>query len=163
MLIAHLPAGYLVTKAVIKRLRFDSIIEAKYLWMLGVLFSIVPDLDLFYFYLFDSSVHHHKLFPHLPIFWLGAFMLFFALAFSIKSRALYYAGLVCGINVLVHLLLDTFVGFVWWLYPAIDKPYYLVLIPNNYGHWIINFILHWSFVFELIIVGSAIYSVRKKA
>ena len=58
MLIAHIPAGYLITRAVIKKLPLDVGIELKYLWVLGG--AIVPDLDLLYFYLFDSSGHHHK-------------------------------------------------------------------------------------------------------
>ena len=76
MLIAHLPAGYLVTKALIRVLPSDNSIDTKHLLVFGLAFSVIPDLDLFYFYFVDSSAHHHKLFPHLPIFWLCVFFLF---------------------------------------------------------------------------------------
>jgi len=87
----------------------------------------------------------------------------FAIAATRKNKTLHYIGLVGAANILLHLLLDTFVGFVWWLYPFIDKPYYLFLVPNNYSHWIINFVLHWSFLAELLIVSAAIYMYTKKA
>ncbi len=162
MFIAHLAAGYLLTKAVVHKIPKDQSNHVKYFWMLGLLFSVVPDFDLFYFYLVDSRVHHHKLFPHLPIFWLPVFILVFTLAWALKHRAMYYAGIVCAANIFMHLLLDTFVGFVWWLYPVIDEPYYWILVPNQYRHWVMNFVFHWTFLVEILIVVSAFWMMRKK-
>jgi len=76
MLIAHLPAGYLLTKALIAKLPSHAALNKRYLLFLGLFFSIVPDLDLFYFYFVDSTEHHHKLFPHVPVFWLGVFIIY---------------------------------------------------------------------------------------
>ncbi len=162
MLIAHLPAGFLVTKALIKILPSDNPVDTKHLLVFGLVFSVIPDIDLLYFFFVDSSAHHHKLFPHLPIFWLGVFLTVFAAALITKSKVIYYVVLICSINILTHLILDTFVGFVWWLYPLIDNPYYLVLVPNHFSHWIINFVLHWSFLVELLIVLTAVYVYAKR-
>lgn len=159
MLIAHLPAGIITSHVLTKRVSHKfTRPQIKKLWIIGILFSIIPDFDLIYFYGVSSAVHHHKFFPHLPIFWLGFFALAFALLKLVeylKSTRLHFyrAGLfIASCNILIHLLLDTFVGYIWWLYPAIDQPYFLVDIPANYSHWIISFVLHWSFIAEIIIV-----------
>ena len=124
MLISHLPAGYLATKIFINKVAMSKPIDIKTIWIFGLLFSIAPDFDLFYFYFVDSSLHHHKLFPHIPLFWVVVFIPVFILSRYLDNVRLFYIALVSSINVFLHLILDTFVGFVWWLYPIIDHPYY---------------------------------------
>ena len=161
MFIAHLPAGYITTSIFIDKFVPREKVNLKLVWFFGLFASITPDLDLVYFYLFDSSVHHHKLFPHIPAFWLVFFVCFFLLARLRRSTTLYCIGLVSSINLLVHLILDTFVGYVWWLYPLVDKPFYLVEVPAVQSHWILNFLFHWTITLEIVILFIAGYLFRK--
>jgi hypothetical protein len=57
MLIAHLPAGYLLAKASRGRMA---------LCLAG---SLLPDLDMLRFWWKGGPVHHHACFTHLPAFW----------------------------------------------------------------------------------------------
>ena len=69
MLIAHMPTGYIVSKALKKQPENSLILSS-------LLFSIWPDLDLIYFYFFDSTkTFHHRYFPHLPIVMIVVFII----------------------------------------------------------------------------------------
>lgn len=157
MLIAHAPAGYITLK-LFNKLKGEEIPYIKY----GLIFSLWPDLDLLYFYLIDKkSTLHHFYFPHIPAFLLLACCLIPVLkAFKISSNRLniYYLFL---INWFVHLILDTVSGGINWLYPFSDKLWVLINIPANYSHWIISFVLHWSFLIEISIVALSGYLVYK--
>ncbi len=149
MLIAHLPMGYIIYK------KFSP--ESNYFFLaIALFFSALPDIDLIYFYLFDRSEHHHKLFPHIPLFWICSFSIFFLLRNKF-SKEFTLVFKIAVISVFIHLLLDTLVGYIWWLYPIVDKSFFLIEIPNKYNHWIINFIFHWTFIIELLIVTYAIF------
>ena len=106
MLIAHLPAGYISTKYLLKKYADQIQGREKELLTLGMIFSILPDLDLFYFYFVDSSVHHHKCFPHLPSFWLVLCGLLFLLSTVLKTRSLFLITVLLSTNIVIHLSLD---------------------------------------------------------
>lgn len=55
----------------------------------------------------------------------------------------------------LHLLLDTFVGDIWWGAPFYDQPLALFSVPARFSPWWLNFVLHWSFAVELAICGWA--------
>ena len=61
-------------------------------------------------------------------------------------------GLVFSAGGLLHLLLDSIVGDIWWLAPIEDQPYALFTAPAVYESWWLNFILHWSFALEVLVV-----------
>lgn len=150
MLIAHLPAGYCLARLGQKHI---------YTWPIlpTVMGSIVPDLDMLWFYLVDSSIHHHKLPPHLPIYWFVG-LAFVALVLWLtqhKSGLLYLAGFTAGL--FLHLILDSLFAPIWWLYPLIDQPLELFQIPATQNHWILSFVLHRSFLLELAIVITALW------
>ncbi|MBO9453361.1 hypothetical protein J7426_24085 [Tropicibacter sp. R16_0] len=63
--------------------------------------------------------------------------------------------------ILLHLCLDTISGGILWAAPFNDHLYSLVTVPPTQSHWIASFILHWTFVLELMIWGMAIYLWRK--
>ncbi len=50
-----------------------------------------------------------------------------------------------GINIWVHLLLDTIVGKIKWLYPVSNEDIVCFHVPANYGWWVLNFVLHCNF------------------
>lgn len=183
MFIAHLPAGYLVTRVLWPRLApitVPSSGERKRALAVGLAASLAPDLDLFWFYFVDGGrTHHHHFFPHLPAVWLLGGALAFGLttlwgavrrptpsrflsaqatgANDEKDRSWLAPRLVllataCG---LVHLLLDTVVGHIKWGWPVTERMVAAFDVPARGGHWIMNFVLHWSFALELVIVAVA--------
>jgi membrane-bound metal-dependent hydrolase YbcI (DUF457 family) len=153
MLIAHLPASYLLSRELQRRLGTE-----RHLW-LGLLAGLLPDLDLLYFYLFDGRQHlHHSYWTHLPACW----MLVAALAFTVQlwSAASRSATVLVFANVLLHLLLDTVVGGICWLYPLSAKSLQLFEVPARTvgGHaYLLSFVLHWTFLLELAVVIGAVW------
>lgn len=164
MFIAHLPSGYILAKLLLKKFKQTKITNKAFftLIMLGAVF---PDIDLFYFYLFDHrSVHHHKYFLHWFSFWIPIFLI--ALIYFIHSKYTAKPALMISFfsgAALLHIGLDTFVGDVWLFAPFIDQPYVFFEVSSRYQPWWLNFILHWSFFVELLICLIAlILLVRKK-
>jgi inner membrane protein len=71
--IGHLPAGHLITNALLRGRRVPEAARRRLL-AAGLLASVAPDLDLLYFYrLSDRQRVHHEYLPHLPLAWLPAF------------------------------------------------------------------------------------------
>ncbi len=159
MFIAHLPLGYITAKFVISHFKMQQNLQKKLLFI-ALLASVLPDFDLFYFYLIDSSKHHHLYFPHIPIFWLVSFVIIALWLYIRKSTYMIFLT-IFAINISLHLILDSLVGDIWWLYPWIDKPYALFTISAIYQPWWLNFILHWTFAVELLILAIAVFIFRK--
>jgi hypothetical protein len=71
MIIAHLPAGYVVSKLMSPYFEGCGA-DPKVLLRAGVLGSFAPDFDMAYFYLVDHRQHHHHSYlTHFPIIWFG--------------------------------------------------------------------------------------------
>ncbi|KAF0812098.1 hypothetical protein IGB42_03375 [Andreprevotia sp. IGB-42] len=163
MIIGHLPAGYVLAKLSYRK--FSGQI-GHYRWYMfwGLFGAVAPDLDMFYFHLIDHrSTHHHRYFSHFPIFWLGLLsgaLLLYANTRT-RSRLGIYAVLFT-VSGFIHLLLDSIVGDIWWLAPFIDRPFALATVPALYHPWWLNFLLHWSFGLELLLVAWAGYLWFKK-
>ncbi len=126
--------------------------------------SIFPDFDMIFFYFVDDrQYHHHRYWTHLPVYWFAisaALLLGFSRLRSCVSHVELAAVFIA--NVFLHLVLDTIVGDIWWLYPFVDRPYRLAIVPALYHPWWLNFILHWSFAIETIIIGAALGTYCKK-
>ena len=148
MLIAHIPSGYIIAK-IFKQ-------EKKSVVVSSLIFSVWPDLGLIYFYLFDSSVSHRHFFPHLPIVMVSAFFITLPLYRTkvFEKIRIYYV--LFFVNWLVHLILDTFTERIFWLYPLSNHGFQLIEVPAVFSHWIISFVLHWSFAVELAIAAFAL-------
>lgn len=156
MFIGHLPAGYIVTR---QALRGRSLTDrtARRLLALGLVAAVLPDADLVYFYLIDNrQTMHHLYWTHLPAFWATVAVPSLALAALLRRPAALLAWLVFHANVFLHLALDTVVGHVLWLYPFSADSVVLFEVPARYGWWVWNFVLHWTFLFELLVCGCAL-------
>ncbi|MNE81945.1 hypothetical protein D3C80_1786290 [compost metagenome] len=99
---------------------------------------------------------------HWPILWFGL-----ALACTIWQRLAPTsrrapAALVFSLGGILHLLLDSFVGDIWWLAPFVDQPFALFSVPAVFKPWWLNFILHWSFAVELAIWLWALLIFRRR-
>jgi inner membrane protein len=62
---------------------------------------------------------------------------------------------------LLHMVLDSVVGDIWWFAPFIDRPFALFTVPALYTPWWLNFLLHWSFALELAICVGAVITFRR--
>jgi inner membrane protein len=160
MFIAHLPAGYIVTKKLQHKTKFY-----KYLWV-GLLASILPDLDLFWFYFVDHrQTEHHEYFTHSPIFWLIILLCSLIILFIFRklNKATVAIILFFFVNLYLHFILDSIVGGINWGYPFFDGHVLLYEIAPRYDWWVFNFILHPTFLLEIaIVIYGFLYYFRKK-
>ena len=151
MFIAHLPAGYLVSRALAGRCPQRAGLIAT-----GLLASVVPDLDLLWFYLVDNrQTPHHSYIFHWPLFWIGL-----ACAGLIVTRALRWrrgepfilTALCC---LLLHMVLDSVAAEIAWFAPFSSWELHLFEVPARHDWWVWNFVLHWTFALEIAIVVAA--------
>lgn len=68
-----------------------------------------------------------------------------------------FVVLVFGAAGMVHMLLDSIVGDIWWFAPWVDASYSLFTVPARFDYWWLNFIFHWSFILEITICVCAYY------
>ncbi|MDP2028344.1 MAG: peptidoglycan DD-metalloendopeptidase family protein [Thiobacillus sp.] len=153
MFFAHLPAGYLVSRALLHRC---PVVNPKWVLAAGMIGGAWPDIDLLYLYLLDATPqHHHTYWTHLPIAWLGI-SLWAWIASRERSPAFRLPLAAFLLGWASHLLLDSVTGDIWWLYPLVDQPYSLAHVEAIYQPWWINFLLHWSMAIELAIIAVAL-------
>ena len=143
MIIAHAPSGYILATLLIRRMA-QVPVTARALIVAGVAGAFAPDLDMAYFHLIDNrQTHHHKYISHWPILWLSLTVLAaFWFGYVRQSRAAALALVFCLGGVL-HVILDSFVGDIWWFAPFVDQPYAMFTVPARFSPWWLNFILHW--------------------
>lgn len=160
MIIGHLPAGYVFSKLLAAKLA--SGINPRHVIVVGMLGAIAPDFDMLYFHLVDNRQHHHHSYwSHYPVVWLALLALasvWHRLAAKKDKTMLAVVFAAAGI---MHLLLDSIVGDIWWFAPFIDEPYALFTVPALYKPWWLSFVLHWSFALELLLWVWAIMLWRR--
>ncbi len=148
MFIAHLPAGYLLSRPFARR----SPSQARAILGTGLVCSVLPDFDLAYFYLIDQRrAPHHDYWVHTPAFWLvlaAAIALLLIATGRRNQLVLVGVGL---ISVLLHLVLDSIAADIRWFFPFVDLRVNLVHVQAVYRPWYLNFLLHWTFALELLI------------
>lgn len=155
MILGHLPFSYVLSRLAGKHL--GGRINSNLFVSAGVLGGIFPDFDMLYFHLVDQRQHHHHTYwTHLPIFWVGLILCCAIWYWLSASKIKASLGLMFAFGGFVHLLLDSIVGDIWWLYPFLDEPFALFTVPAIYQPWWLNFILHWSFALELAVIAWAI-------
>lgn len=125
--------------------------------MIAALFgSVAPDLDMLYFHLIDGrQTHHHDYFTHWPLFWLAAGAALASLVYFL-TRPFLPAVLTFTAAALLHMVLDTVATPLLWLMPFSDRAFELVTVPAAFSHWIISFMLHWTFALEITICLAAL-------
>lgn len=158
MFIAHLPAGYLLSRCLQRSLK-----TSKYL-AVGLVASVLPDVDMLYFYLVDNrQTLHHEYWTHLPIFWLSVWIVLSIIAVLAKRREWLIVSTIFFANIFLHLILDTFVGGIAWLYPWSHESFELVTVPATHRFWVWSFVFHWSFVAELLLLTVAVLMMWRDA
>ena len=156
MFLAHMPAGYVVSKFLLTQFRLSNS-KTKILMFLGILGSIFPDFDMFYFYLIDNKQHgHHSYWTHIPFYWILLLGIGYAFAFINRSRTFVAATTVFIGCALLHLFLDTFAGGgIKWFYPFSNEYLHIFHIPPRYNYWVWNYIFHWTAFAELLLISLA--------
>lgn len=121
MIFAHGPAGFL-SAWLLKRFWLQ---QKKRSWLYFVAFfgGIFPDLDLFYYYLFDASSSHREIFTHSLFFYLLIFIAVYSFARIKKHDLLKKINLVFFIGVLSHLFFDALGAGIALLYPFSSELY----------------------------------------
>ncbi|HLE41058.1 MAG TPA: metal-dependent hydrolase [Nitrospirota bacterium] len=159
MFIAHLPAGYLWTRYLLRR-RFATDVRSllyRKLMALGLAGSLLPDVDMLYFYFIDNRQHlHHGYWTHIPLYWLALFGMSLLAGRLLDKPSLRPAAAVLFSNVFIHLGLDTVVGKVRWFAPFSGRDFVLFEVPAQHGWWVWNFMFHWTILLELAIVIAAV-------
>ncbi|MBW3573125.1 MAG: metal-dependent hydrolase [Gemmatimonadetes bacterium] len=163
MFIAHLPAGYLATRLILERHPAPEPLRRRML-VLGMAASVLPDLDLLWFYFVDHRRQvHHAYLPHLPLAWIA---LFAAVALVLwmgrARRTAWLAMLVFSANILLHQVLDTVARGIRWLWPFSRAEFALSHVEARYEPWYLNFVLHWTFALEVAILAAAWYAWRRR-
>ncbi len=152
MLIGHLPAGYLIGRALVKAPSRESAAPLAAI-MAG---SVFPDVDLVYFHLLDHQrTPHHLYWTHVPAFWLAA-CAGVLLAWTARREphppvALWFFLL----GVLSHLLLDSIIGDIYWLIPFSYQPFSMFNLHARYSPRFLNLVMHRLFGVELLLVACA--------
>jgi inner membrane protein len=144
MLIAHLPAGYLTARA--------GGAKAGLLLWAALTGSVFPDFDMIWFLFVDQgTIHHHRYWVHAPGFWL----ILAALILPFLPKSARNAGLMFLAAALIHIVLDTHAGGIMWLWPLSDHLYTFVTVPATQANWVLSFIFHWTFLLELTVIAVA--------
>jgi inner membrane protein len=158
MLTAHLPAGYIGGCMISDRCRESTPLRVRqWLFASFVAGNLFPDVDMLYFYTIDHHRHHHHYFwTHLPVVWFALLVATWTIAlfFPPKTWAVVITAFIGG--VFLHLVLDTPVGDIAWLYPYSHRLFHIITVPNEYGWWLWNFVLHWTFLFEILVWVAAV-------
>ena len=150
MIVAHAPGGYLLTTWLLRKL---PAVDRRRALRWGLAGSVAPDLDMLRFHLIDHrQQNHHLYWTHWPVTWL-----LLILAMQLLRRRTRWAdyGWLFAVNGMLHMVLDTVVGRIWWLAPWVDRPFYLATVHPLHRPWWLNFLLHPSFGLELLICAAA--------
>lgn len=163
MFIAHLPAGYLATRLIIDRRSPPRPLRRRLL-VLGMIASVLPDLDLLWFYLVsDRRQVHHAYLPHLPLAWITVFAAAALVLWMRRTGGPAWLGLlVVAANILLHQLLDTIAGGIRWLWPFSRTEFVMSHVEARYQPWYLNFVLHWTFAVEVAIAAAALWYARRR-
>jgi hypothetical protein len=117
--------------------------------------AVFPDIDfIWYFFVDDMRIHHHRYWVHAPAFALFVGLGLIGLARIALPRVLPYA-VAFSVGWWLHILLDAPMGQIMWLWPFDDTLYAPIFVPYRGGHWVMSFVLHWSFLLELCIWATA--------
>ena len=162
MLIAHAPAGYLLTR-VLSATLFKTSVEPnrrnrfyQVLMAAGVIGAIFPDIDLLYQMVFDPGcVSHHLYCTHFPLFWIAVWSTLFAVGMILKTPRLVIAGSIFCANSLLHCVLDTLTGEIYWFAPFSHIGLNVFTVANVHVWWVRNYVDHWTFLVEIGITTVA--------
>jgi inner membrane protein len=143
--------------------RFERVVDSSIAFVTaGILGAVAPDVDMIYFYLVDHRQHHHHTYwTHYPIIWLILLCLSALWLHAGQRKKLAALAVIFSLNGVLHMFLDTIASDLWWFAPFWDQPFRLIMVPLLLKPWWLNFLVHWSFLFELCVILAAIIMWRR--
>jgi inner membrane protein len=147
----------MATAALLRRRGVDARTHRR-LMALGLVASVLPDFDLVWFFTVDQQQHvHHAYLTHKPGAWLVALAAAAGTMRMLRAgRTAWLALAVLGLNVMLHLVLDTTAGGIRWLWPASEAELVLAHVTARHEPWWLNFVLHWTFALEIAIAAAGV-------
>jgi inner membrane protein len=144
VILAHLPAGYILAHTTRNP-------RGPLLWA-ALAGAVFPDFDMFWFHFVDNaSIHHHRYWVHVPGFWI---MIGIPALLILRGQARAMAAMFLA-AIAIHLVLDSVGGGIMWLWPWSDHLFSIVTVPATQSHWVLSFLVHWSFLLELATIATA--------
>lgn len=161
MFVAHAPASYLALRA-LEEVRGERL---RALFWIGIIGSLFPDLDFLWFFLVDHQSKIHHTYPtHVPFYWALVALVGISLSLALKSRFAALAIAVFTGDAMLHLLLDTFVGGIQWLYPWNRRLYSFFSIDLPPRPVWFGYQLNWTIWIEAgILAATGVCWVRDRA
>src|SRR3989339_202519 len=152
MIFAHGPFGFLssfLTKPLWSKVSKKHRKNSMY-WSMGfgILGGLFPDIDLFYYYLFNASASHRGFITHTPFLYLSIAFVLIVVFWLIKKPIGYISVLAYTSGALSHLLADSIGAQIQWLYPFSHHFYGI----SSFSHeFITSNALYLNFLFEGIV------------
>lgn len=160
MIIGHLPAGYFLTRYLIKRQKLPL---TKFWLGLGLIAAVLPDFDYAYWILSnDQSESHRGYITTYPIIYFGIFLIFVLIYLIKKNVWLKNFIIIVFANIFLHFLLDTPFYGVKWLLPFYRQEigvYDVGSYTNGSGIHINNYFAHWYWFLEIALWIAAVISI----
>ncbi|MCX6715863.1 MAG: metal-dependent hydrolase [Candidatus Taylorbacteria bacterium] len=172
----HLAGGFLATKLLffISGAIFTPA-QTTILYVIGILASEMPDLDLITFFFEHKSLKlqktdsHRKYISHAPIVWLILSLLIVLVGYIIGNQFTSYIGWVILFGSWSHFVFDSIEYGIMWLWPFSKHFYCLRTVPpeeiddqkGTLGYyWTFiwkYYVKFWTFYLEIIIIMLALW------
>jgi inner membrane protein len=164
MILAHGPLGYLL--AYVSQNRWYTQIQPaqrRWVYLAAFIGGIFPDVDLFYFYLVDSSVSHRQLITHsLITYTVLLIVMVLLLKLRPQQRFWWLAGIVFCVGAYSHIAADMLIGMAALFNPMSQTLYGLVSIPWYRDSWFMRYNLVTNFTAETVIILVALGTYLRK-
>lgn len=118
MVFAHGPGSFLSVYA-LKKWWGKNVSEknTKRLYLVGLFLGIAPDFDILYTLFIDGTHHHHEYITHTPFFYILCAGLLYSIGRLSRKNLIQVFSKVFLIATLSHMVFDSFMGSIQWLYP----------------------------------------------
>lgn len=159
-MIAHLPAGYMLTVGMLSATGADKKPRARLLFVVGLVASVAPDVDGLIWAAVKlagrPAPHHHDYPTHWPLAWLALVLVVVVVAAVLRNRTALIAAAVVGLNLALHGLLDSVASPMAWGAPFSDAKWEMVTVPPIHDEkWVLSMLDHWTFGIEVGLVVAA--------
>lgn len=130
----HIAFSYILCFVLSRILNLTPDANLNYLFLIGLIASIIPDLDtwiLFYKYKslkFQAEDSHRRYISHAPLVWIFTSLLIY---FISTNDFVKYAGLFILVGSMSHFIGDSFEYGIMWLWPFSKKQFSMHKIPKE--------------------------------
>ena len=181
MIVGHIPAGYIAGHFLQKWV--SDPIQQKRIMKVSLVGSILPDVDMLYFYWVDKSHDHHIFYSHIPACYAVLIPVFVLGRLHTSLRSIGNLAITLWFALMLHAVLDTVVSGILWQFPFVARHEDFLIhivdkkaIPNIWHYkqvyleffglklegWVFNLLVHWSAILEYGICAFALCLLRKR-